>query len=224
MCEVKYVEGATVYVNIEGNGLGTIVLSEVAAGRIRNLREYVSPGKKIVCKVLKVSGDHVELSLRRVTNSEKEYMLEKVKKEKTLKNILSLCQINSEEIITKIKKNYDIIDFFEKARENPEIFKEYLSDEQAQKIAKIFSEKEEKEKNAKKKFFLRTFSDNGLIDIQNILNIENAEIHYLGSSQFTVEVKGKDFKEANTKIIAILKEIEKRAKDKKAIFELLEKT
>jgi translation initiation factor 2 alpha subunit (eIF-2alpha) len=30
------------------------------------MRAYVVPNKKIVCKILRVSGDNVELSLRRV--------------------------------------------------------------------------------------------------------------------------------------------------------------
>ena len=36
---------------IEDDGVGSMVLSEVSAGRIRNLRNYVSPGKIVVCKV-----------------------------------------------------------------------------------------------------------------------------------------------------------------------------
>ena len=54
MCSVKSIEGTTVFVEIEGNGQGNIAMSEVAAGRIRNLREHISINKKIVCKVLKM--------------------------------------------------------------------------------------------------------------------------------------------------------------------------
>ena len=73
MCTVKEIEGTTVFLEIEGNGTGTMVMSEVAAGRIRNLREYVFPKKKVVCKVFKIAnGGHIELSLRRVTGKERE--------------------------------------------------------------------------------------------------------------------------------------------------------
>ena len=54
MCTVKSIEGTTVFLEIESNGTGSMAMSEVAAGRIRNLREYVFPKKKVVCKILKI--------------------------------------------------------------------------------------------------------------------------------------------------------------------------
>ena len=50
LCTVDRIIGTTVFVGIEGNGEGSIVTSEIAPGRIRNLRDYVVPKKKIVCK------------------------------------------------------------------------------------------------------------------------------------------------------------------------------
>ena len=43
LCTVKTIDGTTVFVKIEDDGEGTIVTSEIAPGRIRNLREYVIP-------------------------------------------------------------------------------------------------------------------------------------------------------------------------------------
>jgi len=43
---VKKIEGTTVFVEIEDSEIkGSIVFSEIAAGRIRNIREYVVPNK-----------------------------------------------------------------------------------------------------------------------------------------------------------------------------------
>ena len=51
LCTVEKIEGTVVFVNIDGtNKQGTIITSEVAPGRIRNIREYVVPKKKIVSK------------------------------------------------------------------------------------------------------------------------------------------------------------------------------
>jgi len=48
LCTVEKIEGTVVFVNIDGtNKQGTIITSEVAPGRIRNIREYVVPKKKI---------------------------------------------------------------------------------------------------------------------------------------------------------------------------------
>ena len=49
---VSKIVGTTVFVEIEGNGEATLITSEISPGRIRNLRDYVVPGKKIVCKIL----------------------------------------------------------------------------------------------------------------------------------------------------------------------------
>ncbi len=67
LCTVKKIEKTNIFLDIDGYGEGSMVLSEVAAGRIRNLREYVFPNKKIVCKILNIDKGHIELSLRRVT-------------------------------------------------------------------------------------------------------------------------------------------------------------
>ena len=72
--------------------------------------------------------------------------------------------------------------------------------------------KEEREKSVKKTVILKSLSPSGLYDIQQALNTTQAEIHYLGSSVFSVVVKDTDFKRANTKMSQILKEIEDRVK------------
>src|SRR3990167_650200 len=100
MCTVKEIEGTTVFLEIEGNGAGSMVMSEVAAGRIRNLREYVFPNKKVVCKVLKIAADkHIELSLRRVTGKEREEAQEKYKKEKTFMSLIGTLVPNTHEVV-----------------------------------------------------------------------------------------------------------------------------
>ena len=86
-CTVDKILGTTIFVRIEDNGEGTITTSEIAPGRIRNLRDYVVPGKKIVCKILKIQGDKIYLSLRRVKQNEKKAkeMAEKLWNEVTKK-------------------------------------------------------------------------------------------------------------------------------------------
>ena len=78
ICIVDRIVGTMVFVKIEGEEReGSLILSEVAPGRIRNLRDYVVPKKMIVCKVLRVSNDRIDLSLRRVSPKEKKEVLER---------------------------------------------------------------------------------------------------------------------------------------------------
>src|SRR3989344_3914182 len=123
LCMVRKIEVTSVFLEIEDCPLmGSMVLSEVAAGRIRNLGDYVSKGKKIVCKILKVSKDHVELSLRRVTTKEREEVLEWHQKNRAYSRILESSIKNADETIKKIKEDYDLVDFIEEGREKPELF------------------------------------------------------------------------------------------------------
>ncbi len=223
LCTVKKIEKTTVFVNIEGNGEGSMVLSEVAAGRIRNLRDYVAPNRKLVCKILNIENGNIQLSLRRVTGKERESVLQQYKKERNITNMLKAILKNPESIIGKIKKEYGLIDFFEQTRENPALLKKFFTNEEIEKLSKIFTEKLEKEKIVKKTFKLSSSSPAGLSIMKKILLEIPARIKYLGSSKFSIEIQAKDFKEANKKILSALEQIKQKAKRENAIFELMEK-
>ncbi|MBU2589198.1 MAG: translation initiation factor IF-2 subunit alpha [Nanoarchaeota archaeon] len=71
ICTVKKVLFHSVFVKLEEffNREGMIHISEIAPGRIRNIRDYVREGKQIVCKVLSINHErgNIDLSLRRVS-------------------------------------------------------------------------------------------------------------------------------------------------------------
>ena len=105
LCTVDRIVGTTVFVHIEGDGEGSIVFSEIAPGRIRNIRDYVFPKKRIVCKVLRVSGDRVDLSLRRVTLKEQKEIKEKGKLEKSYESIIkSVLGDRAERALQEVQK------------------------------------------------------------------------------------------------------------------------
>ena len=59
-----------VYANLdEYNKRGLLHISEISSSWIRNIRDFVREGQKVVLKVLRVSLEkgHIDLSLRRVT-------------------------------------------------------------------------------------------------------------------------------------------------------------
>jgi len=224
MGTVTKVEGTTVFVDIDNNGTGTIVFSEVAAGRIRNIREYVFVGKKIVCKILKIAKDHVELSLRRVTGKEKEEIKERYEKERNLLSMLKASVKKPEEIFEKIKESYEAQEFIEEARSNPSIIEKFIPKSEAQAFSKILIEKKEKEKIIKKNIAIKSLSSTGINDIKSALqSAKNVEIKYLGSSKFSISSKAKDFKQANSQVLAALEQIKNKAKEKKIFFEAEEK-
>jgi translation initiation factor 2 alpha subunit (eIF-2alpha) len=221
LCTVKSIEGTSVFLDIDNYGTGSMIMSEVAAGRIRNIREYVIPNKKVVCKVLSIDKDNIQLSLRRVTGKEREQALENYKKERNLISIFKTFLKNPEEKIKEIKEESNILDFIEEARKNKKTLEKFFTKSEVEKLIPLLEEKETKEKEVKKIFSLKSLSSNGIDKIKSILIQESkkAEIKYLGSSQFSIKVKGIDFKEANNSINAILDKININSKSKKIIFE-----
>jgi translation initiation factor 2 subunit 1 len=92
LCTVTAVQYSSVFCTLDeyGNRTGMIHISEIAPGRIRNIREYVKEGKKIVCKVLRINPEkgHIDLSLRRVSEMQKREKLNHIKQEQLAEKII----------------------------------------------------------------------------------------------------------------------------------------
>ncbi len=69
---------------------GLIHISEIAPGRIRNIRDYVKEDKRVVCKVLKIDQKkgHIDLSLRRVGTGLRVKKLHEVKQDDKAEKLL----------------------------------------------------------------------------------------------------------------------------------------
>ena len=224
LCTVERIEKTTVFVRIESGEQGTIITSEVAPGRIRNLRDYVSPGRKIVCKVLRMeSAGNIQMSLRRVTPKEKKEVMERNERERNSLNILkSVLNEKVQEIADKIKKTSSLSEFLNNCKTNPSKLKEYMSEEQSEKVCKILQDKKEKLKEVKKEFKLSTKKPDGIKVIKETLSFckGNCEISYISAGNYALKIKAKDYKEANQEINKSIESIEKQAKDKKLDFSI----
>lgn len=92
LCTVKKIIAHAIFVDLdeyEGRD-GMIHISEIAPGRIRNIRDYVREGKKLVCLVLRIDKEkgHVDLSLRRVPMSLRNQKMEEYKQEAKSEKLL----------------------------------------------------------------------------------------------------------------------------------------
>ncbi len=230
LCTVERILGTTVFVKIhvpEGELEGTIITSEIAPGRIRNLREYVVPKKRIVCKVLRISENQINLSLRRVTQKEKKEVLEQEKLDKSYESVLkSILGNNAEEIIKKIKSNSSLYEFIESSKESPKELEELLGKEEAKKILEIISNQKEKIVSIKKTVKITTTEPNGLEKIKTILekaSEKKIEIKYLSGGKYSIKKEANNSKEANTEIKSYLENLEKELKENNLNFIELEK-
>ena len=225
MCTVDKIIGTTVFVKIENNGEATITMSEIAPGRIRNLREYVVAGKKIVCKILKIQGDRIILSLRRVKQQEKKELLDKIAKENSYRAMLkTVFGEKAQQFIEKITEEYAIIDFFAEGALKKEVFTTFLGKENAEKISKIIESKKEKAKEIKENIKLSSKADNGIVIIKDIFKQATKDtkcvVHYIAAQRYRILVHGENFKELKSQLNTTLEIIEKLAKKNKCFFEI----
>lgn len=215
LCTVEKVEGTSVFVKLPDNSQGTIIFSEVAPGRIRNIREYVMPNKRIVCKVLRVSGNHIDLTLRRVTSKEKLEVMDKFKAEMTVKGALkSLLKEKADEVEEKILKEFpSLSEFLEQTRQDEKVISKYIPKEHQEAIKKI-SQKRKSEVEVKKLVKLKSLAPDGIKKIKEIFaeNDEDIDITYISAGNFQIKIKDEDYKKANLKMNEFLAIVEKKAK------------
>ncbi len=232
LCTVENISKATVFVKIHEIGIpeekqkqGSIVMSEIASGRIRNIRDYVIPKKKIVCKVLKISGDRIELSLRRVSQDEQKAVMEEHRQEKSHKAILkAVLGEKSKEIIKEIQKENSVHQFLQDAKQNAKKLEKLVGKKEAEKILEILNSQKQTTHSIKKIIKLKSFAPNGLEEIKDIFSeIKNAEIKYISAGNYSIKTDDKEKKLADRKLKDILDKIEKQAKKQEIEFSIKEK-
>lgn len=226
LCTVDRIAGTVVFVKIEGEEReGNIILSEIAPGRIRNLREYVIPKKKIVCKVLKTSGGAIALSLRRVTQKEKKEVMDAYNQERSYVSILkSVLKEKANEIIERITKEGKLYDFFEETRKDPKKLESLINKEDAKRILDIVLEQKKKKTIIKRTICLKTQEPNGIYTLKSILeNPGEIEVKYLSAGKYSLKIETDDGKKGDQKLKVFLEGVEKKAKEKGAQFEIREK-
>ena len=147
---------------------GLLHISEVSSSWIRNIRDFVREGQKVVLKVLRVDAEkgHIDLSLRRVTKREKiEKMLSwkrERKAEALLRSVAEKVGLSVEEVYEKagvlIEKEYGLYEGFEKvARDSIEVLTKIGVPEE---LAKVFAEV------AKERIRLPTVKIKGVVELR----------------------------------------------------------
>jgi translation initiation factor 2 subunit 1 len=212
---VEKVENMNAFVRLSGGKIGTIVTSEIAPGRIKNLREYVAPNKIVVCKILRTRNGHIDLSLRRVTAKEKQEVLAGHKREKDIEGgMKAILKDSSQEIIKDIKKDFQsLTEFVEKAQLDKRILSQYIPAEYLVQIEKL-TEKKKKEVEIRKSIKLKCFNSEGVSNIKELFAefTEKFQITYISAGNYLVVVKAEDYKKANNIMQEFSEELEEKSK------------
>jgi len=225
LCTVERIERTIVFVNIDGNWQGSIVTSEIAPGRIRNIRDYVVPKKKIVCKVLRVSGTRIDLSLRRVTQKEKKEVMDNHNQERSYMSILkSVLGEKAKKVIEDIQKTEKLFDFIAEVKEDEKKLEKFVGKEDSKKILEIINKQKTKKTSIKKEFSLKSSKPDGLALIKDILGgIKEAKVSYISAGKYNIETESTELKKADNKLKEILEKISEKAKKQGMDFNIKEK-
>ena len=214
LVNVTKVNPNSVFVTLDhyGGRTGLIHISEISPGRIRNIRDYVVEGKKIVCKVLRVDKEkgHIDISLRRVTEIQKRNFLNDIKQEQKAEKLLEYIgkQLKKDlktiyvEVGFKLIETYGgIYDAFQRFVLDEELIKDLKLEKGTEKLILEIVKDKIKAPEVEIKGSLKLISEekNGVEIIKKILiNAQKGDIKisYISAPNYSISVKASDYKTA----------------------------
>lgn len=206
LCTVSRIFPTIVFCKFESGAEGVIPISEIAPGRIRNIRDYVRVDKRVVCKVLRVEEEkgHITLSLRRVTLKDRKEKIEGYKKENTAQAILKTFQkktkIETEQkVLEEIREKYEsLFRFFQLVLEDKSKLSELIKG--TKNLDTLFKLIKERVKPKKVKVTLnlevKSYLPDGIEKIKETLNIKKVSIKYISAPLYRLEIESENAKEA----------------------------
>jgi len=223
LCTITKIFHHSVFVILDEFGKqGMIYISEVAPGRIRNLRDYVVEGKKVVCKILKIDlvKGHIDLSLRRVNIGQKKAKLEQIKQEqkaeKIIEAIASEIKVHAtkvhEDIFSKISTKYDFLYtcFLDYVAGVIDLKDFNIDARYLDKLTKLVKERVKLPKvNISGDLILTSYKSNGAEIIKQGIKkaLEKADkdtiIKYKGAGKYSLSITAENYNEAEARLYDI---------------------
>ncbi len=235
-CTITSVQHHSVFVRMdEYNRTGMIHISEVAPGRIRNIRDFVAEGKTVVCKVLRVNPErgHVDLSLRRVSDSQRRNKVNELKQEKLANKLIEVVSFNlkkkpeelAELIASKVQEHYVLLfDCFTDIAKGDFAIKELgLPADVEKELEFVIKDRLKPEIIVSKGVLKLTSSAPDGVEVvrSSLAEAEKAgaQVRYMGGGQYSVSVSAPDHKVAESQLNAAVKAVLSAIKSKKGIGE-----
>ena len=216
LCTITNVQHHSVFAKMDEYGkTGMIHISEVSPGRIRNLRDYVQEGKKVICKILRIDKikGHIDLSLRRVNEGQRRRKNEEIKQEQKAEKILETVakQMDKkleeiyEEVSSKVFEKYEYIfqAFNDIVEEDLDLKKLKIEDKLANILTDIVKDKiKPVEVSIKGILKLISSAPDGVEIIKKTLQRAEtigkgfAKLTYAGAGNYNISVTSHDYKTA----------------------------
>jgi len=248
ICTVKKISYHSIFVTIDEytNQDGMIHISEIAPGRIRNIRDYVKEGKKLVCLVLRIDQQqrHVDLSLRRVPmslrNRKNEEYKQEIKAEKLLNSVAKQEKTTLEDYYNKVGlkliEHFDLLSnaFNEISLKGEEAIKDLkLPEKYTKPLIESVKEKIKPPEVLVASFLnLQNPAEDGIELIQKTLKLAEEfakknefkiNIVYISAPKYRVESHAMDYLTAKENLEKVCALIQKETKKQKGTCEIIKK-
>jgi translation initiation factor 2 subunit 1 len=233
LCKVTKLYPNSVFVELlEYGKQGMIHISEIAPGRIRNLRDYVSAGRQIVCKVLRLDRErgHIDLSLRRVNSNQRKEKLEEIKQELKAESLVKSIAKRIKKPVEPIYKQLSgpvfseyshlFLCFKDVAAGEVNLEKLGVDKTIAKELTELILEKFKPQKiTIEGEINLSTYVSDGVDKIKSaLLDIEKVSstisINYLGAGRYKLIIEDFEYKPAEKNLKKVQDILEQFSKDK----------
>ncbi|MBE8538604.1 translation initiation factor IF-2 subunit alpha [Geoglobus acetivorans] len=211
---------------------GLVHISEVAPGWIKDIRDHVKKGQKVVCKVLDVNPKrgHIDLSIKDVNERQRREKLQEWKSEQRAFKWLEIAGEKVgvdgkelEKIGKKLLRKFDSIyaAFEEVAYEGYEVIAKIAGEELAKEIAELAREHIKPSTVSVRGYFeLKSFAPDGIERIKKALSVvkkyhsdgAEIEVEYVGAPKYRIVIRTEDYKAAETLLKRVIDDVTKAMK------------
>lgn len=242
LCTVKKIlpHAAFVILDEYKNLEAMLHVSEISSRWVKNIKDHISEGKKIVCKVLEVKPNgHIDVSLKRVTSAETKRKLNEIKVEQRTEKLIEAIarklkedpKKGLEEVGKTIIDEFGSLAEFSYAvkKEGAEIIKELnLRDNWEEELYEQISEQ------LKSQFVklcrtieVKSSEGDGIKRIRKVFERMYAfakksefsiDVKYVSAPVYTFEVSAKNYKEGEIFVEKLMKDTLKFAEKQKVSF------
>jgi len=254
--KVRDIQDQYVYVDLldyegipsEEYARGMIHISEISSRWIRNIRNFVRVGQKLVLRVLRVDEHkgHIDLSLRRVNSAQKKNRMKEWKYALKYENllqffadeakmslkeaydefgfaILELMKNEYQDAVEELKENGEAI--FKKIKgvpkEHQEIFLRIVDENVSISTVSIVGKVKLYFTNSNGIDLLKTTLKDAVEVVKNQRPTRKLTITYIAAPFYRVEVTSKDYLDAENMLSDALEVIEERAALQNGVFEFI---
>lgn len=221
ICKVTRIlqHGANILIGDTGKE-GFIHISEISKRWVSNVKDILKEGSQIVCKVIDVSPQMVELSAKRVTDNEKKQALKEWSIENRIRKLIEVTDKNANSIIEDIKKKFgSLYNFYDElASGNTSAIDKVDVKDETKEALLSFVEKSRKKLTIKTELTIRSLDPNGIEKIRNFLSEKFSDkkyydISYIKAPEYLLTVSAETPKKTLAENKKILSEMEKKSKE-----------